>query len=73
MDEEIAEILIHMRVADPSPGSMSTDGQIQQDPQRKTAGVPATIANNNSSGKRYGTRTAGGLKVGRRYTDLLND
>lgn len=71
MDEEIAEILIHMRVAD-GGSPASTDGAMPDAPLPRRAAAVAAIASN-ASGKRYGTRTAAGLKVGRRYTDLLND
>ena len=108
-EEEIAEILLHMRVADPHPhsngggrGSKIDDHMVDDDgdddymmtqagPPRISARAAAVSAAatahaaaaahaasmgtspGTAGSRRYGTRTAAGLKVGRRYTDLLND
>lgn len=40
---------------------------------RSSGGGSASVASEESGGRRYGTRTAAGLKVGRRYTDLLDE
>jgi hypothetical protein len=87
MDEEIAEILLHMRVADNNSPSASEEippvtanrraatnqAAAAAAAQAQAASLAAVDASNGSAGRRYGTRTAAGLKVGRRYTDLLND
>jgi AP2 domain len=84
MDEEIAEILLHMRVADShSPSASEELPPVMGSRRAATAAAAreaqtigslgAVDASNGSAGRRYGTRTAAGLKVGRRYTDLLND
>jgi hypothetical protein len=82
MDEEIAEILLHMRVADSNSPSASEDIPPVMASRRAAthaaavaaqaaqAQATAVDASNGSAGRRYGTRTAAGLKVGRRYTDL---
>ncbi|KAH7624481.1 putative Pathogenesis-related genes transcriptional activator PTI6 [Nannochloris sp. 'desiccata'] len=77
MDEEIAEILLHMRVADSNSPSASEERASLAASRR--AGITTNAASlhgavdEQGAGRRYGTRTAAGLKVGRRYTDLLND
>lgn len=64
-EEEIAQILLNMRVRDSSPAPSSAGGGASLG-----AGGGAGV---DSGGRRYGTRTAAGLKVGRRYDDLLED
>lgn len=64
-EEEIAEILLKMRVAD---GQTMLDVTVTHSQGDAPAG-----GDHAHIGRRYGTRTAGGLKVGRRYGDLLND
>jgi uncharacterized membrane protein YgcG len=62
-EEEIAQILLNMRVRDSSPAPSSAGAA--------TGGGGSGGVD--SGGRRYGTRTAAGLKVGRRYDDLLED
>jgi hypothetical protein len=78
MDEEIAEILLHMRVADSnSPSASEERAPVAANRRAATNAAAAAAAHGaadaSSIGRRYGTRTAAGLKVGRSYTDLLND
>jgi len=66
-DEEIAQILVNMRVGDLGPAMSrmkQRDSQSVENPQE--APHPS------QSGKRYGTRTAAGLKVGRSYADYAD-
>jgi len=77
-DEEIAQILLHMRVQDASgPGTAPTANMMVETPSGgmgvggRSSSVTASATTSN--GRRYGTRTAAGLKVGRRYTDLLDE
>ena len=65
-DEEIAKILLNMRVGDPRTelhshvvGRADTKSKKQQSNR-----LPS------QAGKRYSTRTAAGLKVGRSYANL---
>jgi hypothetical protein len=62
-EEEIAQILLNMRVRDSPPPSAAVS----------FAGLPRGGAAVEVGGRRYGTRTAAGLKVGRRYDDLLDE
>ena len=95
MEEEIADILLAMRVVDTGSPSASehvvggggegggvsslyqpVGGSGRRSTTATTstaaaAGVNVNAMNSSGSGRRYGTRTAAGLKVGRRYTDLL--
>jgi hypothetical protein len=61
-EEEIAEILLKMRVV---------DGQSPRAGDAASSGASYFVERN--VGRRYSTRAAAGLKVGRRYTDLLKD
>lgn len=61
-EEEIAEILLKMRVVD---GQSPRAGD--------TSSSRASYFVERNVGRRYSTRAAAGLKVGRRYTDLLKD
>lgn len=91
-EEEIAQILLNMRVqdthsAEPSTHSMPlpvpalTTGPHHSGPAAASSGrqyssrgsAPSREAGVGTDGRRYGTRTAAGLKVGRRYTDLLDE
>ena len=64
-DEEIAQILVNMRVGDLGP-AMSRMEQSDPKPTQSSRDGPS------QSGKRYGTRTAAGLKVGRSYADYAD-
>lgn len=66
-DEEIAQILVNMRVGDLGP-AMSRLEQSDPKPTQNLRDGPQPP----QSGKRYGTRTAAGLKVGRSYADYAD-
>lgn len=66
-DEEIAQILVNMRVGDLGPAMSRME---QRDPQ--AAQNPRDGPLSSQAGKRYGTRTAAGLKVGRSYADYAD-
>lgn len=88
-DEEIAEILLNMSVADGaedhnplynSKGQMKKGNGVLQDSKSierhhgkrsATSGKPKA-STEQVAGRRYGTRTAAGLKVGRSYAGLLD-
>jgi hypothetical protein len=57
-EEEIARVLLNMRVREGSAPPV---------------GAGSGAGADDAAGRRYGTRTAAGLKVGRRYNDLLDE
>ncbi|RMZ57134.1 hypothetical protein APUTEX25_002366 [Auxenochlorella protothecoides] len=61
-EEEIAAILLRLQ-----------DTQLQSAPSADVSAAGAADKDSAVAGRRYGTRTAAGLKVGRRYTDLLGE
>lgn len=64
-DEEIARILLNMRVGDPPKSYTSIDKSNAK--QSKSRPLPS------QAGKRYGTRASRGVKVGRSFADVDNE
>lgn len=62
-DEEIARILLNMRVGDPPNAHVSTE----KSSKAKSKPLPS------QAGKRYGTRSSRGVRIGRSFADLEED